>query len=175
MAKISFTKLGLVKNQDIKTVEWNGQIIEVKQYLPINEKLNLITNVINAAHDSNKNFSNPIQVKVYTDLEILYFYTNINFTEKQKEDVAKLYDLVNSSGLVEAILNVIPDNEYKNIVCGIQDSIDAIYSYQNSILGILDTLKTDYSNLDFDATSIQEKLADPENMELLKGILAKLG
>lgn len=175
MAKISFTKLGLVKNQDIKTVEWNGQNIEVKQYLPINEKLNLITNVINAAHDSNKNFSNPIQVKVYTDLEILYFYTNINFTEKQKEDVAKLYDLVNSSGLAEAILNVIPDNEYKNIVCGIQDSIDAIYSYQNSILGILDTLKTDYSNLDFDATSIQEKLADPENMELLKGILAKLG
>ena len=175
MAKISFTKLGLVKNQDIKTVEWNGQIIEIKQYLPINEKLNLITNVINAAHDSNKNFSNPIQVKVYTDLEILYFYTNINFTEKQKEDVAKLYDLVNSSGLVEAILNVIPDKEYKNIICGIQDSIDAIYSYQNSILGILDTLKTDYSNLDFDATSIQEKLADPENMELLKGILAKLG
>ena len=175
MAKVSFTKLGLTKNQEIKTLNWNEQNIEIKQYLPINDKLNLIASVINNAHDSNNNFSNPMQVSVYANLEILYAYTNINFTDKQKEDVAKLYDLVKSNGLLKAIIENIPAEEYGEIINGIHDSINAIYSYQNSVLGILDTLKTDYSNLDFDAASIQEKLADPENMKLLKDILAKLG
>ena len=39
MAKVSLTKLGLKVNQDAKSIEFNEQIIEVKQYLPINEKL----------------------------------------------------------------------------------------------------------------------------------------
>jgi hypothetical protein len=175
MAKVSFTKLGLSKNQDVKIVPWNGQDVEVKQYLPINDKLNLIANVINYAHDGNKNFSNPVQVSVYTALEILYAYTNINFTDKQKEDTAKLYDLVHGSGLLAEIISNIPEDEYEDVLDGIADSIDAIYSYQNSVLGILETVKTDYSDLDFDASVIQQKLADPENMELLKSVLANLG
>jgi hypothetical protein len=43
------------------------------------------------------------------------------------------------------------------------------------VLGILETIKTDYSDLNLDATEIQSKLADPENMELLKNILSRLG
>jgi hypothetical protein len=30
MAKVSFTKLGLKLNQEIKTIIWNDQVIEVK-------------------------------------------------------------------------------------------------------------------------------------------------
>lgn len=174
MAKVSLTKLGLKVNQDIKTVEFNEQIIEVKQYLPVNEKLELISNVINLAHDEN-NFSNPVKVSIYTTLEIMYAYTNINFTDKQKEDPAKLYDMLISSGMVAEIVNAIPEAEYHEILCGVSDSISAIYAYQNSILGILESISADYSNLNLDATEIQKKLADPDNMELLKGILAKLG
>ena len=174
MAKVSFTKLGLAKNQEVKKVEWGECTIEVKQYLPINEKLNLISNVINAAHDEN-NYSNPVKVDVYTTLEIMYAYTNINFTEKQKEDVTKLYDLIVSSGLYAKVLEAIPGNEYCNLLNAIKKSIDAIYAYQNSVMGILDTISTDYSNLNFDATEIQQKLADPNNMELLKNVLTKLG
>jgi hypothetical protein len=81
MAKVSLTKLGLKVNQDIKNIEFNEQIIEVKQYLPVNDKLELISNVINSAHDEN-NFSNPVKVSVFTTLEIMYAYTNINFTDK---------------------------------------------------------------------------------------------
>ena len=176
MAKVPFTKLGLNKNKEnIKTFVWNEQTIEVKQYLPVNDKLSLIGNVITLAHDGSNNFSNPIQLEVYTGLEILYFYTNINFTEKQKEDPAKLYDLVKSGELLEEVIKNIPEKEYNYIINGIEKTSKAIYDYQNSILGVLDTVKADYSNLDFDATAIQKKLADPEAMELLKGILSNLG
>ena len=167
MAKVSLIKLGLKVNQDVKNIEFNEQIIEVKQYLPVNDKLELISNVINSAHDEN-NFANPVKVSVFTTLEIMYAYTNINFTDKQKEDPTKLYDMLISSGLVAAIVNAIPKAEYQEILRGVSDSIDAVYTYQNSVMGILDAVSTDYSNLNFDATEIQKKLGDPENMALLK-------
>ena len=174
MAKVSFTKLGLKSNQEVKTIEWNEQIIEVKQYLPINKKLELISNVINLSVDET-NFANPVKVKVYLSLEIIEAYTNINFTEKQKEDICKLYDLFNSNGLIKAIIDEIPQEEYNELVKGTWDSVDAIYDYRNSLLGILESAASDYSNLSLDATDIQQKLADPNNMTLLKDVLAKLG
>ena len=174
MAKVSLTKLGLKVNQNVKNIEFNEQIIEVKQYLPINEKLELISSVINSAADEN-NFSNPVKENVFLTLEILYHYTNINFTDKQKEDPVKLYDLVVSSGLVNKITDLIPEEELDEVINGVAQSVKAIYTYRNSILGILESISKDYSNLDLDATEIQEKLANPENMAFLKQVLTKLG
>lgn len=174
MAKLAFSKLGLKVNNEIKIVEFNEQTIEVKQYLPVNDKLELISNVINLSADDN-NFANPVKVGIFTILEILNFYTNLNFTEKQKEDPAKLYDLIISTGLGKAIMDVIPEVEYHDILTGVHSSIEAVYNYRNSVFGILDSITTDYSNLNLDATNIQKALADPDNMDLLKQVLTKLG
>lgn len=175
MAKVAFTKLGLVKNQEVKNLKWNEQNIEVKQYLPISEMLDVVASIVNRAHDGESNFSNPIKVDIYTALEILFNYTNINFTDKQKEDVLKLYDLVIGSGLYNEVLKLIPAEEYGRLIKAIDDTITAVYAYQNSVMGVLDTISTDYSNLNLDATDIQSKLADPNNMEFLKSVLTKLG
>ena len=174
MAKLAFSKLGLKVNNEVKTIEFNEQTIEVKQYLPVNDKLELISNVINLSADDN-NFANPVKVGIFTILEMLNFYTNLNFTEKQKEDPAKLYDLVISTGLGKAIMDIIPEVEYHDILTGVHSSIEAVYNYRNSVFGILDSITTDYSNLNLDATNIQKALADPENMDLLKQVLTKLG
>ena len=174
MAKVSLTKLGLKVNQDVKNIEFNEQIVEVKQYLPVNDKLELIGNVINSAHDEN-NFSNPVKVSVFTTLEIMYAYTNINFTEKQKEDPTKLYDMLISSGFACEVFRAIPKEEYHEIVSGVEDSIEAIYTYRNSVLGILDNITNDYDGMNLDATNIYNKLADPDNMDLIKQVLTKLG
>lgn len=174
MAKVSYTKLGLTKNQEIQIVEWNEQKIEVKQYLPINDKLELISDVINLSADEN-NFSNPVKVDMFTKMMIVEYYTNINFTEKQKEDWPKLFDAVYGSGLWKAIKEAMDVCEVAYIYDSIDRSVKSIYSYRNSALGILDTIMTDYSNLNLEAGEIQQKLADPNNMELLKSVLDKLG
>lgn len=174
MAKVSFTKLGLKANQEFKTFNFNEQVIEVKQYLPVNEKLALISNVINQSIDEN-NFNNPLQVEVFTLLEIVYNYTNINFTDKQKEDSAKLFDMLYSSGFIAEVLDNIPNKEYGEIIEYTNKSIKAYYDYKNSVMGILENISADYSNLNLDATEIQKKLGDPENMALLKDVLTKLG
>lgn len=175
MAKIAFTKLGLKKKDEVKTVNINNNVIEVKQYLPINDKLALISRVINLSHDSSNNFANPVQVEVIGTIEIIMAYTNLSFTEKQKEDYAKLYDLLEENGITKDLISAIPEDEYAFLIDGINKSIEAVYKYQNSVLGILDSVAQDYSNLEFDASKIQQELADPQNLELLKGIMSRLG
>lgn len=175
MAKVAFTKLGLKRKDEVKTVNVNNNVIEVKQYLPINDKLALISRVINLSHDSSNNFANPVQVEVIGTIEIIAAYTNLSFTEKQKEDYAKLYDLLEENGITKDLIGAIPEDEYAFLIDGINDSIEAVYKYQNSVLGILETVSQDYSNLELDATKIQEKMANPDNLAMLKDVLTKLG
>ena len=172
--KPTFAKLKLARNNSVKVVTFNDIEVEVKQYLPINEKLQLISNVINAASDEN-NFSNPIKEDLFGTLEIIYAYTNLGFTEKQKEDPIKLYDDMISSGFADAIIKEIPSEEYNTIVNGINECTKAIYTYRNSLLGILEATVADYGNLELDANDLQSKMADPNNMTLLKDVLTKLG
>lgn len=174
MAKIGFTKLSLKRKNKVKTITINNNQIEIKQYLPVNEKLDLIARVINGAHDQN-NFPNPIKIEVIGTLEMIMAYTNISFTEKQKEDIPKLYDLLEENGIIKDIISQIPEDEYNFIIDGINKTVDAVYTYNNSVLGILEAVSKDYSNLDFDATQIQKKMADPENLKLVREVLTKLG
>lgn len=174
MAKVAFNKLGLKKQDNVTAVKIGNVEVEVKQYLPVNEKLDLIARVLNGAHDEN-NFPNPIKIEVLGTLEIIMAYTNISFTEKQKEDVAKLYDLLDGNGVVDIIVSAIPKEEYEFVINGIDRTIDAVYTFQNSALGILESIQQDYSNLELDATNIQKSLADPNNLALLKDVLTKMG
>ena len=174
MAKIGYTKLSLKRKNEVKTITINNNQIEIKQYLPVNEKLDLIARVINGAHDQN-NFPNPIKIEVIGTLEMIMAYTNISFTEKQKEDIPKLYDLLEENGVIKDIISQIPEDEYNFIIDGINKTVDAVYTYNNSVLGILEAVSKDYSNLDFDATQIQKKMADPENLKLVRDVLTKLG
>ena len=173
MAKVSFTKLGLKKKEEIKNITINDQVIEVKQYLPISDKINIITNVIENSADDN-NFANPVKVEVFANLEIMYAYTNISFTDKQKEDPTKLYDLLEENGIIAEVIAAIPENEYALLLGWTDETIEAFYKYRNSVLGILDTISADYSNLSLDATNLQKQIADPENLKLLKSIMSKL-
>jgi hypothetical protein len=174
MAKIGFTKLSLKRKNEVKTITINNNQIEIKQYLPVNEKLDLIARVINGAHDQN-NFPNPIKIEVIGTLEMIMAYTNISFTEKQKEDIPKLYDLLEENGVIKDIISQIPEDEYNFIIDGINKTVDAVYTYNNSVLGILESISQDYSNLDFDIQKLQNDIANPENLKLVKDVLTKLG
>jgi len=174
MAKVPFSKLGLKKVDEVQTVTINGLEVEVKQYLPVAEKLELIANVLNNSADDN-NFANPVKTYILSHLEIIYAYTNLSFTDKQKEDPAKLYDILETNRVIDSIILSIPSSEYENLIEDITSTIDAYYKYKNSALGILEAATTDYKNLDLEASDIQKKIADPDNLTLLKDVVTKLG
>lgn len=174
MAKASFAKLNLKTNTEVKTVRWGDQEIEVKQYLPIDDKIEIVTNVLQLSHDPQNNFANPMKLDVYLTIEVVEKYTNLNITDKQKENPQKLYDVLQSSSFWAEIEQLI-GADLDALRYYLEETVIAFYKYRTSILGILDTIQGDYSNLDLDATEIQKKLADSNNMEFLKDVLTKLG
>ena len=175
MAKVSFTKLGLTKNSDVSILEWGDQKIEVKDYLSMSEKLDLVSTIINNSIDDN-GYYNPMRVYIHTIIEVILAYTNISVTEKQKEDVVKLYDLFVSSGLSGKIIGeTINPYEYQQLQKWIHETINSIYNYKNSVMGILDTISADYSELNLDVEHVQEQLSNKENFTLVRDVLTKLG
>lgn len=174
MAKVAFSKLGLKKTEEIEVIEWNEQKIEVKQYLPIEDKLDMIANIINQSADYN-GYYNPARIYIFTILEMIDYYTNISLTEKQKADVFKTFDLFVNSGLSAAIFDKINPYEYNQIKSWVHELINSIYAYKNSVVGIMDTIKEDFNLMDLDASKIAQNLGNKENMELLKDILTQMG
>ena len=174
MAKLAFSKLGLKVNNQVVNINYNEQNIEVKQYISVNDKLKLISDIINNTTDEHS-FCNPVKVKVYLLIGIIENYTNISFTEKQKEDIVKLYDVIQSNGLFNKIIEAIPEEEFNDLVNSTWDAIEAIYTYNNSAMGVLDNIGRDYKDMEFDVEAIQEKLANGENVEFLMDVLTKLG
>lgn len=175
MAKVPFSKIKCKINTDEIPVQVGEETIAVKQYLPVQEKLALIGRVIEQAHDQDQNFANPLKVAVFEYLEVIYAYTDISFTAKQKENPAKLYDQLRSSGVLSLIWSNIPENERDDITYGINETIEAYYKYRNSVFGILDTINQDYKDLSLDTSEIQKNISDPENLKLLKNVLSKMG
>lgn len=179
MAKTSFAKLGLKVNNAIKIFEWpdnDGRltIVEVKQYLPIEEKLEVISNIINNSIDDN-DFYNPVRLEIFTTLEIVYAYTNLNITDKMKENPFKLYDIISSSGLYDKILEIMPTEEFDYIDVSAHATIRNIYNYKNSALGIVSAISHQYDAVNLDLTELNNKITDPAALSLLKEIAPMLG
>lgn len=179
MAKVPFSKLQASVNgcdAQISYANKAGEEIkyEVKYYLPIKEKLELVSRIINQAADDN-GFYNPMKVKFYMVLETVYAYTNLSFTEKMKEDPFKLYDILISTGIFEDIINVIREKDWAEIQENVWATINNIYQYNNSALGILENISGDYNGLSLEASEIQKKLVDGNGVEFLKEVMAQLG
>lgn len=174
MAKVAFGKLQLTKNTEVKVFDFNNQKIEVIQYLPLDDKTQMFERIINNASDSN-GYYNITKVNFWLDLEIIFTYTNISFTDKQKEDLFKLYDLMKGNGLLAMIKNNMNPDELKEIMDTVWDTIKNLYQHANSALGIMQAITADYDNLNLEATELQEKIADPNNLDLIKNILTKMG
>lgn len=174
MAKPTFAKLKLAPQEPIKKFKWGEQEIEVKQYISIQDKLTMISEVLGLAADENK-FYNPGKINMFFALKVLDYYTNLSITDKQKENFVKLYDDIMSSGFYGSLFQMIPEDEIGFVYNTMMDSVEQIYKYQNSAYGILDALNSDYKNLDFDIEKLTGQITDKENIELLNDIISKLG
>ena len=166
MAKLSFTKLGLIKNNSIKILDWNNQKIEIKQYLPIQEKLDLIAKILTIIVDEHV-FCNPCKIEIFEAIELLTSYTNINLTEKQSEDIFKIYDLISSSGLLAAIKDLIPADELTYIENGIHDTVKEIYRYRDSAMGIMEQIAQDYKNVNFNLKSLANDIEEIQENSII--------
>lgn len=110
MAKVGFTKLGLKVNQKVEIIEYKNLEIEVLQYLPVQDKYDLLMITLQKANEDG--IFNRFKMDVFFHLNLVYLYTNLSFTDKQREDEELLYDKLESNGIIDAVCGAIPEEEY---------------------------------------------------------------
>ena len=138
---VSYANMKLKVDTSTKIIELdNGISIEILKYLPVNEKYNLINDVLLKSYEDG--IYNPIRLDMYFALNLVYKYSNINFTEKQKEDEAKIYDTLQSTGIMDKIIDAIEDDEYNNLYTLLVETEDKYHEYHKTISGMLN----DFSN-----------------------------
>ena len=166
MSKVSYLNLKLKTDTSTETIDWNNNSIEIKQYLPIEEKYNLIMVTLQEAKESN--IYNPLKIDLFFHLNLVYMYTNINFTEKQKEDASKLYDNWMSSGLLAQIISKIPTEEYDMLYTYLENVKNDLDKYGQSFKAILDAIINELPEKASEAMKILESF----NPEDYKSVIA---
>ena len=176
MAKVAFSKLGIKENKEVNTIVFNDIDIEIKRYLPIEDKLDMISTAINNAMDENGDI-NSVVLEAHFNLQVVFYYTNLTFTDKQKENLVKLYDLLKGSGLMDAVIDAIglDNEEYYDSYRGCKSTVNEIMTKKQSARGIMEDIVANYGNMSFDTAEMQKNLSDPNNLTLLKNIMDKLG
>ena len=135
MAKVTYASLKLKTNEAVETIEFQDSKIEVLQYLPIELKNELVQIALQNADEGD--LYNPLILDMYLHLYMVYLYTNITFTEKQKEDEVKLYNTLQSNGLIDMVLEKIPEDEYNLILTYSERIIKDRTKYKTSAAGII--------------------------------------
>ena len=167
-----------LKNEKI-TVTSQRYKIKVKQYLPLDEKFKIINEVLKLVIDEN-DFVNILNLQAWRDLTLIKYYTDLELDEhfnsdNMVDDCKNLYDLFFMNNVFDDVFKNIPVNEFKLITEMVDNTVHEFYKYRNSIKGILEAVTADYSNLNLEASEIQKKLNDPENVGFLKEVMNKLG
>ena len=154
MAKVSYSNLKLKINNEVKTFKFNDIDIEVSQYLPIEDKYDLISIVANEAFENG--ICNPLKLDMLFHLYLVFLYTNINFTDKQKEDLTKLYNQLKSNGILDQVLTNIPEDEYNTLYRYLIELTENQFKYNRSIASLISSLIHDLPKQAEAAMSIVE-------------------
>ena len=138
---ISYANMKLKPVTTTHKFEWNGNEIEVLDYLPIEDKYDLIMITLQKSFEDG--YYNPIKVDEFFHLHLIYMYTNINFTDKQREDEHKLYDSLKSNGLIDAFIEQMNEFDYSELFNMLDDTKRELTEYHRTIVSLVKGLITD--------------------------------
>lgn len=155
-----------------KTIMLFDVPVQVTQYAPLDTKMALISEIINASGDD-QGFYNSAKLGFYIDMKFMEFYTDLTFDADT--DAMDVYDSLQIAGFFEEMYKAIPKSEFDFVYTNVIKTIDNIYKYRNSVYGILDALKTDYSDLDLDVERLTQEMKDSKNIDFLKEVMDKMG
>lgn len=162
MAKQSFASMKLKINDKVNEFDFNGFKIEVQQYLPIEDKIDLVQIALQKAEEDG--IYNEALLDVFFNLNIIYLYTNISFTDKQKEDEFKLYDLMQCNGLIPQVIANMQEDEYNMLLDYMERIRKDRLKYKQTAASVIQSLVQDLPGNAQAAAEIVEKF-NPEQYQ----------
>lgn len=162
MSKIPYTNLKLKTDTSKSIIKFNDIEIEVLQYLPIEDKISLINVAVQKSREDGG--FNPLKLKMYFFLNIIYMYTNITFTPKQREDESKLFDALMSNEIVDAVKEAMNEREFAFLKEMYFQVVAKEERKMNSIYGLIESFIYELPNKAEEAAEIIKNF-DPNKFQ----------
>lgn len=167
MAKVKLGDLREIEKDfnknNIKTITYGGEFeIEIKQYIPISDKVSMAKSIFDSA--INRDSDLFILDRNYLDIAyrviVVQNYTNLRLPK----DSVEAYDLLNKIGLYQFIEESIPTSELTDLTTILENIISKekdIYEQNNNVINVI---KNTINNL-------MENLPDEDKMnEIMSSI-----
>lgn len=111
---MKFDELNLKRIDKEVSLNIDNQKINVKQYLPISKKIDLVQIALQQSLEDG--VYNEGLLTAYFNTYIVMFYTDLEFTDEQKQNILEIYDILESNDIISKINNAIPEVEFDDLV-----------------------------------------------------------
>lgn len=139
---MNYKDLGFTTNKQTKAVFFGqDNQINVLQYLPIDEKIDLIEIALQKSEEDG--IYNEMKLDMYFHLNLIYCYSDIVFDAEDRADESKLYDELLTNDVVDRIVEAIPDSEYDFLMDYLTTMKEANMAYKNSAAAVLQSVVRD--------------------------------
>ena len=172
MAKITFSSLKVKTKEEVKEITINDKVIEVKQYLAAADKNSLLEIVVQQADQGT--ILNTFAVDLFFDLYVVFMYTNLSFTDAQKEDPLKLYDILETNGIINAVIEAIPEQEYTYLKYNLERMVEDYLTYRNSARALVEKFSM-FAPVQADGINEALKDFDVDKMKAVLGLAEETG
>lgn len=150
----------------------NGDEVEIKQYLPLKDKNAILEMVIQTADGGT--VVNELALEAIFEVYLVLKYTDIQFTDEERNDLFALYDNLECAGIIKEVISTIPATEYKLLHDSLVSIVNEYKTYRNSAKGFLDTFLAFAPDA---AEKINETIAslDSEKIDNITNIAKQVG
>ena len=138
---MKFQDLNLTLPATTNSIIINEQEVVVKTYLPISDKIDLIQIALQKAQEDG--IYNDIKLDAYFHLNIVYLYTDIEFSEEDKEDEMKLYDILQANGVILNVIGAMGEDEYNGLFEYLEVMKQEKLDYSNTAAAVLRSIIQD--------------------------------
>lgn len=163
---MNFNELQLKKNQAEKILKINDKEIKIKQYLPISEKLDIVEIALQESKEQDGLY-NEAKLDVFFNLNIVYSYTDLIFTQQEYQNPLELYDILQSNNIFELVINEIDDTEYNSLLSYLNEVKNSMITYKYSAAGLIQTIIQDLPKNAAEAAQIVENFNPEKYQEVI--------
>ena len=168
---------GLELQEEKITINWNEQDIEVKGYLSMDKKREMINWVISQSRRGKAGNLSVIDLEKKWDIAIVNYYTNFKFDIINKDYYNEVYDILNTNNFFDLIVTSIPAKEYSFISEKFKEEVDKDNEYQMTIAANIEkmfgSLKESVSQSEEAFRRLEE--FDISKFEQVKTLAEKMG
>jgi hypothetical protein len=132
-----FKDMNVTLKNELKTVQIGDNIkFNVKQYLPAEDKNALLEIAMQTADQGT--ILNTFALDAIFHTYLVFKYTDIEFTQEEKENLFTLYDILEDNGIIDAVVAAIPKTEYESLRTYLNEMVDSYLTYRNSARALVE-------------------------------------